>query len=123
VVTSALYGVGGVFLFMWLFWYVYILVMGLYRAHLVKNLTRFTYALALPALLIGYAMDVLANAFVATIVFREPPEEWLVTDRLKRYIEGPCGWRKTRAQAICAALLDSFDPHGSHCTPGGSVGT
>jgi hypothetical protein len=112
-----LYGIGGVCVFLWVFWYLYILVMGLYRAHLVKKLTKFTYALALPALLIGYAMDVTANVFIAPIVFREMPAEWLVTTRLTRYIAGPCGWRKVRAQEICASFLDYFDPRGSHCTP------
>jgi hypothetical protein len=102
-------------LFLWVFWYAYILVMGLYRAHLAGRLTRFTYALALPALLVGYAMDVLANLTIASIVFLEPPREWLVTDRLKRHIARGTGWRAVKAEWICTHLLDVFDPRGDHC--------
>jgi hypothetical protein len=102
-------------LFLWVFWYAYILVMGLYRAHLAKRLTPFTYALALPALLVGYAMDVLANLTIASVVFLEPPREWLVTSRLQRYIAHGTGWRAAKARWICDNLLDVFDPSGEHC--------
>lgn len=102
-------------LFLWAFWYCYILVMGLYRAHLAGRLNRFTYALALPALLVGYAMDVLANLTIASVVFLEPPREWLVTNRLKRHIERGTGWRAAKANWICTHLLDFFDPSGDHC--------
>lgn len=102
-------------LFLWAFWYCYILVMGLYRAHLAGRLNRFTYALALPALLVGYAMDVLANLTIASVVFLEPPREWLVTSRLQRYIAHGTGWRAAKARWICDNLLDVFDPSGNHC--------
>jgi len=101
--------------YLWLFWYVYILVVGLYRAHLDKRLTRFTYALALPAIVVGYAMDVLANIFIASILFLEPPQEWLVTGRLKRHIIYGSGWRRSVSMFICDNLLDVFDPTGDHC--------
>lgn len=97
------------------FWYAYILVMGLYRAHLDKRLTKFTTILALPALVIGYAMDILANIFIASLVFLELPKELLVTTRLQRYAKGPINWRRDRANWICTNLLDLFDPTGNHC--------
>lgn len=100
--------------YLWVLWYAYILVMGLYRAHLDKRLNRVTYALAIPALVIGYAMDVLANLTVASIVFLEPPRELLVTSRLKRHI-AKGGWRGEKANWICTHLLDYFDPTGNHC--------
>lgn len=101
-------------LFLWAFWGVYVLVMGLYRAHLAKQLTRPTYVLAAPWLLIGYAMDVLANLVLATLIFLEPPREWLVTDRLQRHLPH-IGWRGNLARWICSHLLDVFDPSGKHC--------
>lgn len=40
-------------LYLWLFWCAYVLVMGLYRAHLAGRMSRVTYVLAAPALLVG----------------------------------------------------------------------
>lgn len=103
--------------YLWLFWGVYVLVMGLYRAHLAKRLTRFTYTLSAPFLLIGYVMDVLAQFTLACVFFLDLPRrgEWLVTDRLKRYMAHGKGWRYTKAKWICDSLLDVFDPTGDHC--------
>lgn len=112
--TSA---IGFVLLYLLAFWYLYLIVMGLYRAHLANRLSRVAFVLALPALVIGFLVDWVANWSIAIVVFMEAPEapEELVTDRLRRYINGPSGWRKTRALAICEHLLDPFDPSGSHC--------
>lgn len=101
-------------LFLWAFWYAYILVMGLYRAFLAKRLTPLTTALGLPALIVGGAMDVFCNLTIAIVVFRDPPQEWLVTARLKRYQEEG-GWRQKWADWICTNLLDPFDPNNNHC--------
>lgn len=98
-----------------LFWYAYILVMGLYRANLEGRLNKFTFVLALPALIVGLLMDFLANVFIATVVFMELPQELLVTARLQRYMKGPVNWRRDRANWICTNLLDYFDPSGKHC--------
>lgn len=54
--------------FLWAFWAMYVLVMGIYRAHLSKRLTPVTLALSLPFVALGYVMDVLANVTVASIV-------------------------------------------------------
>lgn len=106
-----------VILFLWVFWYAYILVMGLYRAHLARRLSPFAYALAFPALLVGYVMDVVAQYTLATVFFLDLPKrgEHLVTDRLKRYIAFDRGWRQKKANWICTHLLDIFDPTGNHC--------
>lgn len=101
--------------FLWAFWALYVLVMGLYRAHLAGRLTPLTTALGLPFLLIGAAFDVVANVTVATLVFLEVPREFLVTTRLRRYIAGPPGWRRDRALEVCTQLLDPFDPSNNHC--------
>lgn len=102
--------------FLWAFWTVYVLVMGIYRAHLAKRLGRVTYALGLPWVVLGYAMDVLAQYTVATLFFLDLPRrgEHLVTDRLIRYSAGN-GWRRAKADWICTHLLDPFDPSDNHC--------
>ena len=102
---------------LWALWYLYVIIMGLYRAHLDKKLTRFTYALALPSLIVGYTLDWLANWLIASFIFAELPDDplELVTDRLQRYMRGTSGWRQRRATWICTHLLDYFDPRGSHC--------
>lgn len=102
-------------LYLWFFWGMYVLVMGLYRAHLDKRLTKVTYCLAAPWLFVGVTVDVLANLIIAPVVFLDPPREWLVTARLKRYIKQGVGYRANLANAICNHLLDVFDPKGNHC--------
>jgi hypothetical protein len=104
-------------LFLWLFWYAYIIVMGLYRAKLDGRLSLPAKILGFPAIFIGYAMDVLAQYTLATLIFREWPRrgEHLVTDRLQRYMAYPQGSRYIKARWICENLLDPFDPTGKHC--------
>lgn len=103
--------------FLILLWYAYILIMGLYRAHLLGRLTGLAKWLAYPAVLVGWLMDWLANVLIASVVFVELPHSWneLVTDRLSRYVKGPMGSRRTRALWVCTNLLDVFDPTGAHC--------
>lgn len=105
------------------FWYLYILVMGLYRAWLLGHIKKwsFTWWCALPALFIGYVVDLVSNWTIAVLWFGELPLALLelVTDRLTRYLSDthPAGRNKRHAKIICAHLLDYFDPRGSHCTP------
>ena len=101
-------------LYLWAFWLVFVLVMGLYRAHLEGRLTPLTYVLAAPAVGIGMVMDVAANMILGTIVFLEEPHEWLVTTRLIR-LKLHTDWRGKLARFICASMLDVFDPTGKHC--------
>jgi len=101
--------------FLWAFWAMYVLVMGIYRAHLAKRLTAVTLCLSAPFIALGYLMDVIANLTVASLVFMEPPRELLVTARLQRYVASGKGWRFTIADWICNHLLDVFDPSGNHC--------
>ena len=101
--------------FLWAFWGMYVLVMGIYRAHLAKRMTPVTLALSLPFVALGYIMDVLANVTIASAVFVEIPREMLVTDRLKRHINHGAGWRQSLARYVCDHMLDMFDPSGNHC--------
>lgn len=70
--------------YLWAFWGAYVLVIGLYRAHLVKRLTWVTYFLSVPFLALGVLMDTVANLLIASVIFWELPRECLVTQRLTR---------------------------------------
>lgn len=106
----------GVILFLWFFWALYVMVMGLYRAHLNKKLSRVTYVLGAPWLIIGLVVDFVANIILATIIFLDLPREFLVTARLQRYSNSSeDDWRKHFSVWICEHLLDVFDPSGDHC--------
>lgn len=103
-----------IFVWLWCFYGLYALVMGVYRAHLAKRLSRVSYLLLGPWVALGYVVDVLTNITLASVVFVEVPREWLVTTRLQRYVGGT-GWRKAMASWVCNTLLDPLDPTGEHC--------
>jgi multisubunit Na+/H+ antiporter MnhB subunit len=113
-----LYTLAGLYAFLAIFYLLYILVMGIYRAHLNKQLKWFHWVFgAWAAVLVGLVFDVVANVFVAPFFFRQRPYEWLVTTRLKRYLNNPETHihNKILAQWVCSELLDLFDPNGRHC--------
>jgi hypothetical protein len=99
---------------LWCFYALYALVMGVYRAHLAQRLSPFAYALLAPFVALGFVVDVLTNITIATLLFGEPPRELLLTTRLQRYITGT-GWRRNVAAWVCDTLLDPLDPRGEHC--------
>lgn len=100
-----------------LFFGLYVIVMGVYRAHLERLLRPQHWVLLWWAVLAGYIVDVLSNIFIAPFVFWDPPKEWLVTDRLMRYKNDPkaTAYQKRCADFLCENLLDLFDPTGNHC--------
>ena len=102
---------------LWAFWSLYVLVMGVYRAHLSGRLSRVGYVLGLPWVVLGYVVDAVSQYTLATLLFCDLPRrsEHLVTDRLTRYCDGLPGWRRTVAVWVCTHLLDVFDPRGDHC--------
>lgn len=103
-------------LYLWAFWFVYILVMGLYRAQLQGRLKGVVFVLALPAVITGYLMDIVCNATIASVLFLDPPRQWMVTHRLQGYMRHqPNQWRGRLATWVCHNLLDYFDPTGKHC--------
>ena len=113
---TLLYATAAVALYLYAFWLLYILVMGLYRAHLAGRLGRLATALALPAVVLAYLVDLLANWTIAALLFRELPRHplELVTDRLGRYLNGS-GYQRRWAVWLCTTLLDPLDPTGQHC--------
>lgn len=113
--TELLFGALALAAYLLAFYYMFILVMGIYRAHLTKRLQGIPLWLCLPAVALGYLLDVVSNQTVAALLFLDPPREWLVTSRLQRYKATETGWRLRVAEAICEGLLDVFDPSGEHC--------
>ena len=87
-------------------------VMNIKRVRDMGKLSPIGYAFGYPTLLIGYALDVLCNWFVMTVVFLELPRETTVTARMKRHNQG-AGWRKRIVQ-VFEPLLDPLDPSGDH---------
>ena len=103
-------------LLLWLYggWCCYVLVMGIYRAHLAGRLTGINKVLSYPIVIFGLALDVISNPAVSVLFF-DLPREFLVTTRLKRYQSQQKGWRYRVAKYICDKVLDVFDPTGDHC--------
>lgn len=107
-------------LFLYAFFILFVAVTALYRAHLEKKLSKPGYILGWPVVVLAGLFDVIANFTVVAVICLEPPREWLVTDRFRRYIkqgEDKAGFRFRIARGVCNKLLDYFDPRGSHCYP------
>lgn len=104
-------------LYLWIFFMLYIFVMGVYRAHLAGRLSRTLLVLCGPAVLLGIIVDVVTQYTVATVLFLDLPRssEYTVTKRFKRYIYEGAGWRSRVAAFVCDNLLDPFDPTDNHC--------
>jgi hypothetical protein len=102
----------GVVYALWLF---YLAIMHLARAREASTLSRPALYLGYPLFLIGYLLDVFVQVAIASVVFLDPPRDWTLTGRLKRYIAGPEGWREKVAIWMCSHLLNAFDPDGRHC--------
>jgi hypothetical protein len=88
-------------------------VMNIKRVRDAGKLTRIGYAFGYPTLLIGYALDVICNWFVMTVVFLELPKEATVTARFKRHNRESTGWRLSIVRFF-EPLLDPLDPSGDH---------
>lgn len=106
-------------IFLYVFFALYVVAVGLYRAHLAGTMRKTGYVLGWPWLVIAAIVDVVANVTIFAVLFLEPPREFLVTQRLRRHLlAGPDnGFRYRFARAICYHVLDYFDPRGAHCIP------
>lgn len=109
MLTTTLIGAAATYLL----WLMYLAVMSLMRAYEAGALSKPAFALGLPALAVGYTLDVLVNAIVFSALFGELPREWTVTARLQRHAKAG-GWRGKVASWIGDHLLDDFDPDGKH---------
>lgn len=88
-------------------------VMNVKRVRDAGKLTRIGYVFGWPTLILGYALDVICNVFVMTLLFLELPKETTVTARMKRHNRESTGWRK-RIVLFFEPLLDPLDPSGDH---------
>jgi len=100
-------------------WVFYLAVMHLKEERdrlkkLNKDFTLWQKLWAIPILILGLFIDVFLNATVGTIIFIEPPKEWLFTGRVSRWNDTG-GWRGKLARGICNHLLDPFEK-GGHCS-------
>lgn len=103
--------------FLYTFFALYVLVMGIYRAHLDGTLTKGGYIIGGPWVVLGAVVDFVANMTIFSVLFLEFPQEALVTSRLQRHLKetDPDHWRYKISKTICTKLLDYFDPRGRHC--------
>lgn len=113
--ATILHALLSAFLFLWVFYGLYGLVMGVYRAHLSDKLKWYHYCLLGPWVAVGFTVDVVGNITLAAIIFWEIPKEWLVTTRLTRYRANGTPYQRRIAVFICDNLLDPFDPTEDHC--------
>lgn len=82
-----------------------------YSRTLKKKGVEFSPVVLIPLFIflgIGVVADCIFNATVGSVLFREPPKEWLFTQRVKRHLNSDDGRKKT-AQAW-ATRLNKIDP-------------
>lgn len=103
-------------LLLYLLWERYVIVMGLYGAHMRGQLYGLNKWMGVPSVILGMLLDCIGNIFVATFVFRQFPRQWLITTRLKEYKNDPKHygkWRQERAAWWCTHVLHPIDD--GHC--------
>jgi hypothetical protein len=112
--------VGWSILFLYLFWGLFVLSMGLYKAYLDKKLSKVTTILSLPYIALMMILDVVANYTIFLVIFMEfaALKDYLVPYRLRSIlINKEPDYRLTIARFLCEKLLNPFDPTGNHCLP------
>lgn len=100
-------------LFLYAVWIFYLAVMTLKRARDEDKLSKVSKVLGYPVLFVGLLGDFIGN-MLCTFIFLDLPQETLITGRMKRYVYGKDGWRKSLALWVADHLLDDFDPSGKH---------
>jgi hypothetical protein len=92
----------------------YIAVMGLQRAHDEQKLKPWAIKAGTVFMYFGLLWDVLCNVLIATVVFLEFPREATISQRLRRLVQSPQGWRKSLAIWFAESLLNPFSNGGPH---------
>lgn len=90
-------------------WLRYLAVMALKRARDEGKLSRPAFVFGLTLFVPAYLLDIIGNITVCTVLFLDLPREALITSRIKRYVSGPDGWRKSMAVWFAVHLLNPFD--------------
>lgn len=97
----------------YLTWLFYIAFMGI-KAHFpeIKIDSPWLYRGLVPFFILAYAMDILFDKTIGSILFVEIPKEWTFSGRILRHQKGS-GWRLKRANYFCKTFLKPFDE--THC--------
>ena len=98
---------------LYLLWIFFLAVMNLKRAKEAGLLSRTALVFGMPVVWVGYMLDFTCNMTLMSMLFLEPPQELLVTDRLKRHHQESAGWR-LRIALWFEPNLDPYDPSGDH---------
>ena len=110
LIQGVLLAVGG-YLLTLVTWLFYIAIMHLrmvrHSLHPVAKVNAYI------LLFFGLILDFLLNVTVASVLFHEPPKEWLLTERLKRMKREGNAYQRAVAYWICEHLLNQFDD--VHC--------
>lgn len=101
-------------------WVLYLAVMNLARVHQLGQLSKPVFYLSVPLLAVAYAIDILFNVIVGTVLFLQPPalSRLTLSARMDDLIRTGSGWRKTFAIWFVKHLLQPFDTTGQHTTYG-----
>lgn len=107
--------IGYVFAAFYALWILYLAVMNLKGARDDGTLGPFALFFGLPVFVTGYALNVLINVFVMSVILLELPRlrELLVSARVQRHVRGD-GYRAAVCRWIAVHLLNPFDPRGFH---------
>lgn len=95
-------------------WAGYLAIMHLKTTRDRGQLTGTAKIIAYPLLAVFVVLDVVLNLLLGTLIFLEPPREFLFTTRVSRLNDSK-SWRGAVARWMCSELLDVFDPSGRHC--------
>lgn len=95
-------------------WERYLAVMALKRARDAGKLSGSSKAWGYAVAARAVVTDAIYNMVFGTIMFCQPPTEFLFTARLERNMKRD-DWRGVQARYWCRSMLDAFDPDGKHC--------
>lgn len=109
-------------------WVFFLAAMNLMQARNEGTLPIWAHRLGLPVVFVGVVIDVVVQLTLACVIFLEPPREFTVSGRVKRWVEGPQfigypggpptkgirWWRYSVALWMRNNLLKPFDRSGGH---------
>lgn len=109
-------------------WIFFLAAMNLMQARDEGTLPTWAHRLGLPIVFVGLVIDITLQLTIACVIFLEPPREFTVSGRVKRWVEGtegigyPSGpptkgirwWRYSVALWMRVNLLKPFDRSGGH---------
>lgn len=100
---------------LWALWILYVAMMNINAVSQVQSLPWQSKLLVYPTVVVFEIVELIANILVCTLIFLDFPQEWTVSERLRRYKRNPerAGWRMLLVKFI-KPMLDPFDPTGPH---------